>query len=514
MMDQTMTTPVQTQARLTSFLVDAGTINEEQVKAALVHQRITGARIGETLVELGVATEEDIAWALARQLSIPFIDVQLDMLDRELIGRFPPSLLDRLQAVPLIRTDGTLSTAMADPTDADAVASLEHYTGARIAISVATPSTILRVLREVCPIPANGPQPNSRSGAAFLASQLAGALEAGASEVHWMAGPEGVQVSRRIGGRLVPWTMEPANLLTPLLNRLEALGLPAPTSSGANHRAGRIQIPIDGRDVGAEISVLIHDRGTAIRLRPLSSERCPRTLSELGIDPQGEQAIRAALAQRSGLVILNSQPGAGASTTLSCLMGAASGSNRRVLALASAASSGWLEPPPSTLLVTVPSKVSAGYWEDIVIGQDPEVVVFGDLTSGDDIALALTPALAGRVVLARTDWEDPFALLEFLGSVPRTRAAACARLGIVIEQRRLPVSLETDRGPVRSTATPRYAIDTLTMTSRLREVLRSGASAAELHHIAARDGYRGPNPMVNETIDAEWADRIDVHRSS
>src|SRR4029453_5195717 len=125
--------------RLTSYLVEAGTITEEQVQLALAHQRTTGVRVGETLVQLGMATEEDIAWALARQLSIPFVDVRLDMLDKELIAKFPPSFLDRLQAVPLISSDGSLSTAMADPTDADAVGSLEQYTAAKIGMRVGPP---------------------------------------------------------------------------------------------------------------------------------------------------------------------------------------------------------------------------------------------------------------------------------------------------------------------------------------------------------------------------------------
>ncbi|HWN83015.1 MAG TPA: ATPase, T2SS/T4P/T4SS family, partial [Candidatus Udaeobacter sp.] len=355
MTDPITITSAHAQGRLlTSFLVDAGTISEEQVQEALVHRRITGARIGETLVALGMATEEDIAWALARQLNIPFVDVQVDMLDKDLVAKFPPSLLDRLQAVPLIRTDGSLSTAMADPTDADAVASLEHYAGARIEISVATPSAISRVLGEVCQVPASV-HANAHSGAAFLTAQLTEALAAGASELLWMAGPEGVQTSRRIGGRLMAWTTEPAQLLGPLLNRLEALGLPAPNLGTANHRAGRIRVAIDGRELAIDVSVLNHERGTAIRLRP-SSTGYPRTLAELGLDPAGERAIRSALAQPSGLMIVNGHPGAGASTTLSCLMAAAADTQRRVLVLTSTSSRRGLEPPPEALVVTVPHR--------------------------------------------------------------------------------------------------------------------------------------------------------------
>ena len=471
--------------RLTSYLVEAGAITEEQVKAALAHQRITGARIGETLVELGVSTEEDIAWALARQLDIPFVDVQLEMLDRELLAKFPPTLLDRLQAVPLLRTDSGLSTAMADPTDADAVSSLEHYAGAKIEPSAATPSAIARVLREVCQVTGGAAPPHGRSGASFLTSHLADALDAGASELYWVTVADGLQASRRIGGRLMAWTTEPAYLLGPLLNRLEALGLAAPESGDGIHRTGQIQVEIHGRDLTVEVSVLMHERGTSIRLKPML-ERRPRTLGELGLAEAGERAIREALAQPAGLMIVNAPPGAGASTTLSCLIEAASGSNRRVLVFSSASSRPGLDGPADALRVTVPV-AGASYWEEIVLGQDPEVVVLDDLTSGDRIPLALSPALAGRIVLARTDWDDPFALLEFFAYSPRTRAAACDRLLVVLDQRRLRAGEGSSPGK-----SERWVVDPLIITPQLRQALHNGASADELREITMQGRYRAP----------------------
>jgi hypothetical protein len=321
-----------------------------------------------------------------------------------------------------------------------------------------------------------------------------------------------LQTSRRLGGRLVAWTTEPAHLLAPVLNRLEALGLPAPNLGTANHRAGRIKVEIDGRALAVDVSVLIHERGTAIRLRPSAIECSPRALAELGLDPAGEQAIREALAHRAGLVIVNAHPGAGVSTTLSCLMAAASGTDRRILVLASATPRRGLEPPPDALVVTVPSRIGASYWEEIVTGQDPEVVVLDDLTSGDRIALALSPALAGRVVIAATDWDDPFALLEFLATSPRTRAAACNRLRIVLGQRRARAGAANGR--VAQSVWEQYRFDLLSMSSPLRTALGTGASAAELYAIAALEGYRAPSSLLDEAVDPPAIERAKVQRTS
>src|SRR5262245_42266473 len=94
--------------RLTDILVEAGVLTQEQIEAGLGRQRETGQRIGEALVDLGAVSEEDIGWALARQLGIPFMDVSLEAIDHDLIRRFGEKLLHRLQAVPLVRGEGTM----------------------------------------------------------------------------------------------------------------------------------------------------------------------------------------------------------------------------------------------------------------------------------------------------------------------------------------------------------------------------------------------------------------------
>ena len=45
--------------RLGELLIDAGVIDETQLKAALGHQRQWGVRLGQALVDLKLATEHD-----------------------------------------------------------------------------------------------------------------------------------------------------------------------------------------------------------------------------------------------------------------------------------------------------------------------------------------------------------------------------------------------------------------------------------------------------------------------
>src|SRR6185503_4558902 len=88
-------------------------------------------------------------WALARQLELPFMDPQPDALDRDLLKSFPDGLLVRLDAVPLVMEDATLSVALADPTDSEGLEELSQAAGRPLTLAVATPTSIRRVLLNV-----------------------------------------------------------------------------------------------------------------------------------------------------------------------------------------------------------------------------------------------------------------------------------------------------------------------------------------------------------------------------
>ena len=59
--------------RLGDLLVEAGVIDDEQLRAALDEQRGKKAKLGEVLIQMGITTEEEIADVLEAQWRIPQI---------------------------------------------------------------------------------------------------------------------------------------------------------------------------------------------------------------------------------------------------------------------------------------------------------------------------------------------------------------------------------------------------------------------------------------------------------
>jgi type II secretory ATPase GspE/PulE/Tfp pilus assembly ATPase PilB-like protein len=120
-------------------------ITEQELRAALEAQKVSGCRVGEALVRAGVVTQEDIDWALSHQLNIPYVRLKKDNLDPKAIGKVPAALARRYDLFPVILSGEELSIAMADPLDKEAIAELARVTGCQISISVG----LIREIREM-----------------------------------------------------------------------------------------------------------------------------------------------------------------------------------------------------------------------------------------------------------------------------------------------------------------------------------------------------------------------------
>lgn len=493
---------------LTSILLEASVVTLEQVEAGLIRQRSTGLRIGETLVEMGAATEEDIGWALARQLDLPFVDLHPETLDVELIRSFPEGLLHRLDAVPLVNEDPTLSIALADPTDPDLVQELEHAAGRPLLLAVATPSAIRRVLQGILgsrrdPVAIlSGSAPDAhfdvqweRSGASFLLFHLGQARRAGATEIHFLARPGSLDGYHRIGSRLVKFRSEAPGALHYLLARIEALGGPV-IDDRVVHAARRVVCPAATESLELGISLLRQEEGVSvtIELRPVPTQM--PAIEDLGFDPVDLARLRAALDGPTGIGIVTGPPRAGGSTTLACLLAELGSADRRCIAFG-------VDPTRAPPLVHVPGspEEAARIWAEVAMAQRADVIVLDGVLTGAAITAALSAEASGRLLLVRTNWIDTFALLEQLAERAQDRAVVAERLRFVVQQRlaRLdgvatvwePSGLRQDR---------RAVLEVLVADESLREGLRSGETAARLRARTEASGFRSLAARLHDLV--------------
>lgn len=128
--------------QLGEVLVERGVIDNEQVLMASAYQREKGGLFGEVLVQLKFATEEDIAQALTCQYGFPYLPLANYEIDREVIMTIPENVCRQFCLIPVDKIGKSLTLAMADPLNQNAIEDVELITSSTVQAFVSTASDI------------------------------------------------------------------------------------------------------------------------------------------------------------------------------------------------------------------------------------------------------------------------------------------------------------------------------------------------------------------------------------
>ncbi len=247
--------------------------------------------------------------------------------------------------------------------------------------------------RRFAAIRAEGP----RAAVDLVDLVLLEARGAGASDVHLLPTPDGLEMRWRIDGVLRPVALLPASLAPNIIARLKVL---------ADLLTYRSDVPQEGRirDLGGRgevrVSTLptLHGEKAVIRLFAGSGRYLG--LDDLGLPPDIRDALASILGETSGALLLTGPAGSGKTTTIyACLRDLVrSGGGARSLVT--------LEDPIEVAVEGVTqSQVNAGAGFGLEVGlrslmrQDPEVIAVGEVRDRSTAEVAFQASLTGHLVL-------------------------------------------------------------------------------------------------------------------
>lgn len=128
--------------RLGDLLIDEKMITKSDLDKALRLQVGGNRRLGYLLIKMGFISEEQLHSVLSKQMDLPIIEIEKEITNstKKILPRY---LCKKYSVIPLgYGENNTLNMAMVDPSDADAVADIEKYTGKVIRPVLASKSDI------------------------------------------------------------------------------------------------------------------------------------------------------------------------------------------------------------------------------------------------------------------------------------------------------------------------------------------------------------------------------------
>ena len=131
---------------LGEILIERQIITRAQLEEALSILKKEEKLIGEILVEKGFAKEEDIAQTLTAQYGFPYLPLDSYEIEPEITKLIPRDLARQYLFIPVDKLGNSLSVAISNPLNSEAIEKIEKLTNLHIQIFVSTSSDIRRAI--------------------------------------------------------------------------------------------------------------------------------------------------------------------------------------------------------------------------------------------------------------------------------------------------------------------------------------------------------------------------------
>jgi type IV pilus assembly protein PilB len=435
---------------LGEMLVAGGLLKEEQLKKALEEQKKRGGKVGEILVELGFISEHNMASFLGRQLQIPYIEIEKQLVDTEVVKLLPGALARRLMAVPLYKDKDALVVAMADPLNIFGLDDIRKATGKEIRQVVATRSDILKAIDRhsgMSPaieaatmdftgeagIAALEAEAGAIAGAAaddapvvkLVSMLIAQAIMDRASDIH--IDPEGknIKVRYRIDGVLREVRTLPREMHAPIVSRIKIL---------ANMDIAEKRVPQDGRfqarvthtDSGPVVTAVFRERsalrmdgetavdvrvstlpviqGETVVMRLLDRSHIIMSLEGLNFSAETFDRYRKLITRPYGMILVTGPTGSGKTTTLYASMNTIDRKTNNIVTVE--------DPVEYQMMgvnqVQVNPKAGVTFASGLrsILRQDPDIIMVGEIRDRETAEIAIHAALTGHLVFATLHTND------------------------------------------------------------------------------------------------------------
>jgi type IV pilus assembly protein PilB len=128
------------------LLLEKGVIKQTQLDEGLKIQKEKGGLLGQILAGLGYVTEEQIAQAITVQYGFPYLPLSNYEMDEAAIKMLTENIVRQYCLIPIDKIGSTVTVAMADPLNTQAIEDIELVTGCSIQVFVSTATDIKQAI--------------------------------------------------------------------------------------------------------------------------------------------------------------------------------------------------------------------------------------------------------------------------------------------------------------------------------------------------------------------------------
>jgi MSHA biogenesis protein MshE len=442
--------------RLGEILIQQLLLTPEQLDTALAEQKRTGRKLGRVFVDSGFVTEKQISEALARQLNIPFIELNQYNIQATVVQVLPEAQARRFRALVLEDNGSTYLVGMTDPSDLFAYDEIVRLLKRDITLAVVQESALLQVVdrtyrhtSEISNLALELEQDLGENAVDFvtigtsdsaeeapvvklLQTIFDDAVQVHASDIHIEPQDHKLHIRFRIDGVMHLQTQADIKIATALVLRLKLMsGLDI--SEKRLPQDGRFGIKVKSLPVDVRISTMPTQHGESVVMRLLIQNAGNFNLDKIGMPPEMLARFRKLIHRPNGMVLVTGPTGSGKTTTLYAALNELNSHANKIITV---------EDPveyrlPGINQVQVNEKIDLDFSRVLrsTLRQDPDIILVGEMRDEPTAQTGLRAAMTGHLVLSTLHTNDastaPVRLIDM--GAPRFMVAM-SLLGVVAQR--------------------------------------------------------------------------------
>ncbi|MBD3612529.1 MAG: Flp pilus assembly complex ATPase component TadA [Hydrogenovibrio crunogenus] len=439
--------------RLGEHLVQEGLISQDQLRIALMEQKITGKKLGEILITLDFLTEEVSRKVVGSAVGYSTMSLKGVVPDLNALRLISESFARANLVMPISFDGELLKVGMTSPDDIllldkikrhikqdvrlepvlvvenEIQYSIDHFYGYELSID-----GILRELEtgQADDYVLSEQHEYSQPMVRLVDSILTDAVKRGASDVHFEPEEYYIRIRYRIDGVLQVVRLLHKSFWSGLVVRLKVMS-DLDLTDQRMPQDGRMELVVNGRQIDFRVSSFPTSHGENFVLRILDREKGIMPLDALGLDVDSYRELKLMMSRPTGIVLVTGPTGSGKTTTLYSLLNEINQEGVNIMTLEDP-----VEYPMKMIRQTaVNEEIGMTFATGIrsLMRQDPDIVLIGEIRDSETAEMALRAAMTGHQVFTTLHTNSAIGAIPRLLDIGMSRSILAGNVIGILAQR-------------------------------------------------------------------------------
>lgn len=423
-----------------TILADSSVLSQTDLSDLETYAKSSNVPLFDALHQKKIMSDEQVGKLIAQHFSVPFVNLGKITIPDDVYRVVPDNFSKVHMLIPFARETEGLKVAVSNPSDTEAIRTLEKKIGQKVIVHYATEQDIHMALklhrRDVQTLFTQLMKKYNNDEetplVAIVDLLLHAAVEENVSDIHIEPQEKDALIRYRIDGVLHDVLHLSKIIYQRVVSRIKVLAN-LRTDEHSAPQDGKIRIQHEDQSVDIRISFIPMIEGEKIVMRLLVANFRLANFSDLGMDPATVDLVEGALKRSYGMILSTGPTGSGKTTSIYAMLKILNVREKNITTI---------EDPVEYRIkgvnqIQVNPKTNLTFANGLrsILRQDPNIVFVGEIRDAETAGIAINAALTGHLVVSTLHTNDAATTLPRLIDMHVEPFLVASSVTLIVAQR-------------------------------------------------------------------------------